>query len=60
VETPDLTKLPWKMVNGVKEFHLVARHTRREFVPGAWMDVWGYNGDMPGPTIEAGMDHEGQ
>jgi FtsP/CotA-like multicopper oxidase with cupredoxin domain len=53
VETPDLAKLPWRMVNGVKEFHLVAQHTRREFLPGACMDVWGYNGSMPGPTIEA-------
>src|SRR5436190_23674783 len=48
VVTPDLPRLPWKLVNGVKEFHLVARHTRREFLPGAWMDVWGYNDSMPG------------
>jgi FtsP/CotA-like multicopper oxidase with cupredoxin domain len=51
--TPDLPMLPWKLVNGAKEFHLVAQHTRREFLPGAWMDVWGYNDSMPGPTIEA-------
>ncbi len=53
VVTPDLPKLPFKMKDGVKEFHLVARHTRREFLPGDWMDVWGYNDSMPGPTIEA-------
>ncbi|HET6573370.1 MAG TPA: copper oxidase [Fimbriiglobus sp.] len=53
VETPDGSKLPWKMVGGVKEFHLHARHTRREFLPDMWFDVWGYNGDMPGPTVEA-------
>jgi FtsP/CotA-like multicopper oxidase with cupredoxin domain len=53
VETPDLPKLAPKMVDGVKEFHLVANHTRREFLPGEWMDVWGYNDSMPGPTIEA-------
>jgi FtsP/CotA-like multicopper oxidase with cupredoxin domain len=52
VETPDLFKLPWKMAGGFKEFHLVAKHTRREFLPSAWMDVWGYNDSMPGPTIE--------
>src|SRR5262245_8918151 len=52
VETPDLPKLPFKMKDGVKEFHLIAKHTRREFLPGAWMDVWGYNDSMPGPTIE--------
>jgi hypothetical protein len=53
VLTPDLPKLPGKVVNGAKEFHLFARHTRREFLPGAWIDVWGYNDSMPGPTIEA-------
>jgi FtsP/CotA-like multicopper oxidase with cupredoxin domain len=53
VITPDLPKLPFQMKDGVKEFHLVARHTRREFLPGDWMDVWGYNDSMPGPTIEA-------
>src|SRR5690349_3090798 len=52
VEAPDLTKLFWEMKDGRKEFHLVAKHTRREFLPGAWMDVWGYNDSMPGPTIE--------
>src|SRR5260370_42071355 len=41
------------MKGQVKEFHLVAQHARREFLPGAFMDVWGYNGSMPGPTIEA-------
>jgi hypothetical protein len=52
VETPDLAKLPFKLVDGVKEFHLHAQHTRREFLPGDFMDVWGYNDSMPGPTIE--------
>jgi hypothetical protein len=40
------------MKDGVKEFRLVAKHTRREFLPDVWMDVWGYNDSMPGPTIE--------
>jgi manganese oxidase len=53
VEAPDLPKLPWKMVEGAKEFHLVAEPVRVEFVPGRWVDVWGYNGSMPGPTLEA-------
>jgi FtsP/CotA-like multicopper oxidase with cupredoxin domain len=53
IETPDIPKLPWKMVDGVKEFHLTAEHLKREFVPDVWIDVWGYNGSMPGPTIEA-------
>jgi hypothetical protein len=41
------------MKDGVKEFHLHAEHVRREFLPGMFFDVWGYNGSMPGPTIEA-------
>ena len=53
VETPDVPKLEWKLVKGAKEFHLYAKHMKREFLPGQWFDVWGYNGSMPGPTIEA-------
>jgi FtsP/CotA-like multicopper oxidase with cupredoxin domain len=53
VLTPDVAKLPWKLVGGVKEFHLHARHTRREFLPGEYIDVWGYNDSIPGPTMEA-------
>lgn len=53
VVTPDLPSLPWKMKEGVKEYHLVAEHVRREVLPDQWFDFWGYNGSMPGPTIEA-------
>ena len=53
METPDVPTLPWKMVDGAKEFHLVAEPVRTEFVPGRVVDAWGYNGSMPGPTIEA-------
>lgn len=52
ITASDLERLPWKMVDGAKEFHLVAQHLKREFLPGMWFDVWGYNGSMPGPTIE--------
>lgn len=52
ITVPDLEKLPWQMKNGAKEFHLNAGHVQREFIPGIWFDVWGYNGSMPGPTIE--------
>src|SRR5262245_26956469 len=51
-ETPDLPKLPWRMVNGVKEFHLIAEVVRTELVRGRAMDGWGFNGSVPGPTIE--------
>jgi len=52
IEAPDLKTLPWKLVNGAKEFQLTAEPVRRELLPGLWMDTYGYNGDMPGPTIE--------
>ncbi|MFZ4289512.1 multicopper oxidase family protein [Variovorax sp. HJSM1_2] len=45
--------LPWRMQNGIKEFHLVAEPVVREFAPGMKAHLWGYNGSSPGPTIEA-------
>ncbi|CAN5492343.1 copper oxidase [soil metagenome] len=45
--------LPWRMNDGVKEFHLVAEPVVREFAPGMKARLWGYNGSSPGPTIEA-------
>jgi FtsP/CotA-like multicopper oxidase with cupredoxin domain len=44
--------LPWRMNNGVKEFHLVAEPVVREVAPGMKANLWGYNGQSPGPTIE--------
>ena len=44
--------LPWRMQNGVKEFHLVAEAVTREIAPGMKAHLWGYNGQSPGPTIE--------
>lgn len=44
--------LPWRMNNGVKEFHLVAEPVVREMAPGFRAHLWGYNGQSPGPTIE--------
>ncbi|MBB5209771.1 multicopper oxidase family protein [Chiayiivirga flava] len=45
--------LPPRMVDGVKEFHLVAEEIEHEFAPGCVAKCWGYNGTTPGPTIEA-------
>jgi FtsP/CotA-like multicopper oxidase with cupredoxin domain len=45
--------LPWRMKDGVKEFHLVAEPVVREIAPGMKANLWGYNGASPGPTIEA-------
>ena len=44
--------LPWRMNQGVKEFHLVAEPVIREIAPGMTAHLWGYNGQSPGPTIE--------
>lgn len=52
VDTPDLAKLPHRMVDGVKEFHLIAEVVETELMPGRPMTAWGYNGSIPGPTIE--------
>src|SRR5512134_2539063 len=45
--------LPWRMNGEWKEFHLVAEEVTREIAPGMTAKLWGYNGQTPGPTIEA-------
>lgn len=52
VITPNGATLPWRMVGGVKVFHLIAQPVVRELAPGLTVDCWGYNGLTPGPTIE--------
>lgn len=44
---------PWRMNKGWKEFHLVAEPVIREMSRGMKARLWGYNGQSPGPTIEA-------
>ena len=53
VTTPNGSTLPFVLKDGVKEFHLVAGPVKREFAPGMTVNCWGYNGQTPGPTIEA-------
>jgi manganese oxidase len=53
VVSPNGSTLPFTMKNGVKEFHLIAEPVEREFAPGMTVKCWGYNGQTPGPTIEA-------
>jgi len=53
VRTLNGRTLPFRMVGGVKEFHLVAEEVEHEFAPGSRAKCWGYNGTTPGPTIEA-------
>jgi FtsP/CotA-like multicopper oxidase with cupredoxin domain len=45
--------LPWRQNGDWKEFHLVAEPVVREIAPGMKAHLWGYNGQSPGPTIEA-------
>ena len=52
VHTPDLPKAPFEMVDGVKEFRLTAEVVETEVMPGRPMTAWGYNGSIPGPTLE--------
>jgi Putative multicopper oxidases len=53
VITPNGSSLPWTMKDGFKVFHLIAEPVKREFAPGLVVNCWGYNGQTPGPTIEA-------
>jgi len=53
VITPDIGDLPFTMDNGVKEFHLIAEPVKQTIVPGRTLDLWGFNGSAPGPTIQA-------
>lgn len=53
VITPNGSTLPFTLKDGVKEFKLTAEPVQREFAPGMTVNCWGYNGQTPGPTIEA-------
>jgi hypothetical protein len=52
VETPDVPQLPYRIVDGAKEFHLIAEPVKRELISGKVVNLWGYNGSAPGPTIQ--------
>jgi FtsP/CotA-like multicopper oxidase with cupredoxin domain len=51
--TPGGATLPFRVVDGVKVFHLVAEEVEHEFAPGLKAKCWGYNGRVHGPTLEA-------
>lgn len=53
VVVPNGAVLPWKVVDGVKVFHLIAEPVEHEFAPGLKASCWGYNGSVHGPVIEA-------
>ena len=53
VVTPNGEALPFRVVDGVKVFQLVAEEVDHEFAPGLKAKCWGYNGRVHGPTLEA-------
>lgn len=53
VVVPNGATLPFRIVDGVKVFHLIAEDVFHEFAPGYEAQCWGYNGRTPGPVIEA-------
>lgn len=53
VVVPNGSTLPFKIVEGVKVFHLIAEEVFHEFAPGLKSHCWGYNGQVHGPVIEA-------
>jgi len=53
VIVPNGRKLPYRLVDGVKVFHLVPEEVEHTFAPGLTARCWGYNGGVHGPLIEA-------
>ncbi len=52
VFVPNGATLPFKVVGGVKVFHLVAEPIVHEVAKGLTIHAWGFNGRTPGPVIE--------
>jgi manganese oxidase len=52
VLTLDLPDLPFELDDGVKVFHLSAEPVKQTIIPGKVVNLWGYNGTAPGPTIQ--------
>jgi FtsP/CotA-like multicopper oxidase with cupredoxin domain len=53
VVMPNGSLLPWKLVGGVKVYHLRAAPLHHTIAPGLEVEAWGYNGSTPGPLLEA-------
>jgi FtsP/CotA-like multicopper oxidase with cupredoxin domain len=52
VISPNLADMPFEMDGGVKVFRLRAEPLKQKIAPFKMLDVWGYNGSCPGPTIQ--------
>ncbi len=58
VVTTEVGDLPYSVDGGAKVFHLVAEVLRQKIHPDKTIDVWGFNGSAPGPTIQVNQgDH---
>ena len=53
VVVPTGYTLPWKIVDGVKVFHLIAEEVDHAFDAGLRATPWGYNGHVNSTVIEA-------
>ena len=52
VVTTDIGDLPFEMDGDIKVFRLTAHVFQRQIAPQKTIDVWGFNGSAPGPTIQ--------
>jgi len=50
--TPDVPDLPFELDGAVKVFRLKPEPMKLKIAPFKTIDVWGYNGSCPGPTIQ--------
>jgi len=58
VVTTDVGDLDHTMDGSTKVFHLVAEVIRQKIHPDKTLDLWGFNGSAPGPTIQVSQgDH---
>ena len=56
--TTDVGDLAYTMDGPTKVYHLVAEVLRQNIHPDKTIDVWGFNGTAPGPTIQVNQgDH---
>ena len=53
VITPNGRSVQGEVVDGVRVFHLVAEPIEHSVVEGLNLQMWGFNGITPGPTLEA-------
>jgi len=52
IVVPNGVKAKYKIIEGVKVFHLIAEPIEWEVAKGLTIHTWGYNGSVPGPLIE--------